>query len=175
MRAMSEVKVTRPGAVARRFEPFFPGFPFAGGLFGASPVNWMRRMTDEMDRACARFFPAVPEKEFWAPTLEVTEKEGNYIATLELPGLKKEEVKVEVNEEGLIISGERKLEKEEKEEEYFRSERSYGSFYRLIPLPKGAKIEAVKAELTNGVLMVTVPVPETKVTVKQIPVAEGKK
>jgi len=175
---MSEVKVTKPevykpGAVARRFDPFFPTFPYAGGLFGASPFNWMRRMTEEMERACAKFVPTAPETEFWAPALELTQKDGNYIATLELPGLKKEEVKVEVAEGALTITGERKLEKEEKEEGYFRSERSYGSFYRSIPLPKEAKIENIKAELTNGVLVVTVPVPETKVNVKQVPIAEG--
>lgn len=165
---MAEIKVAKPGALTRH-EALFPTFPFGGGLFSTSPFTWMRRMTEEMDRACARFMPAVTETEFWAPTLEVTEKEGNYIATLELPGLKKEEVKVEVTEEGLAISGERKLEKEEKEEGYFRSERRYGTFYRLIPLPKGAKIENVKAELNNGVLAVTVPVPEEKVAAKQIP------
>ena len=174
---MAEVKVTKPGAVARRYEPLFPTFPFGGGLFSTSPFNWMRRMTEEMDRACARFVPGVAEPEFWAPTLEVTEKEGNFIATLELPGMKKEEMKVEVTEEGLAISGERKLEKEEKEEGYFRSERRYGSFYRLIPLPKEAKVENVKAELTNGVLTITipVPVPEAKLNVKQVPVTEPKK
>ena len=172
---MAEVKVTKPGAVARRYDPLFPTFPFGGGLFATSPFNWMRRMTEEMDRTCARLMPAIAEPEFWAPTLEVTEKEGNFIATLEVPGLKKEEVKVEVTEEGIAISGERKLEKEENEEGYFRSERSYGSFYRLVPLPKGAKIDNLKAELSNGVLTIAVPMPETKVTVKQVPVTEVKK
>jgi HSP20 family protein len=64
----------------------------------------------------------------------------------------------------VAISGERKFEKEEKEEGYFRSERSYGSFYRLVPQPKGAKIDNVKADLNNGVLTIVVPVPEAKVT-----------
>jgi len=172
---MAEVKVTKPGAVARRYEPLFPTFPFGGGLFSPSPFNWMRRMTEEMDRACARLTPTVAEPEFWAPALEITEKEGNFVATLELPGLKKEEVKVEVIEEGVAVTGERKLEKEEKEEGYFRSERSYGSFYRLIPLPKEAKGDMVKAELNNGVLTITVPVAEAKATAKQIPVTEAKK
>jgi HSP20 family protein len=172
---MNDVKITKPGAVTRRYETMFPTFPFGGGLFNTSPFNFMRRMTEEMDRACARFIPGVAEPEFWAPVLEVTEKEGNFIATLELPGLKKEEVKVEVIEEGLAISGERKMEKEEKEEDYFRSERRYGSFYRIVPLPKGAKVDNVKAELHNGVLTVTIPVPEVKANVKQIPVTEVKK
>lgn len=174
---MSEVKVTKPeinkpAVPARRFEPLFPTFPFGGSLF-ASPFTFMRRMTEEMDRALAKY--KVPEPEFWAPTLEVTESNGNYVAKLELPGLTKEDVKVEVTDEGLIITGERKLEKEEKEEGYFRSERSYGTFYRSIPLPKEAKIENIKAELNNGVLVVTVPIPETKANVKQVPITEAKK
>ena len=174
---MVEDKVTKPGALARRYEPLFPAFPFGGSLFSTSPFNLIRRMSEEMDRACATFAPGVAQPEFWAPTLEVKEKDGNYIATLELPGLKKEELKVEVIEEGLAISGERKLERDHKEEGYFRSERSYGTFYRLIPLPKEAKVENVKAELNNGVLTITIPVsvPETKVNVKQIPVTEIKK
>jgi len=176
---MSEVRVTKPevtkaGIPALRYEPFFTTFPFGGSLFGASPFRLMRRLTEEMDRAFGKFAPTVAEHEFWAPTLELTQANGNLVAKLEIPGLKKEEVKVEITDEGLIVTGERKLEKEEKEEGYFRSERTYGKFYRMIPLPEGVKAENTKAELNNGVLVVTVPVPETKTNVKQVPVVEGK-
>jgi len=175
---MSEVKVTKPetkaGVPALRYEPFFPAFPFGGSLFGASPFRMMRRITEEMDRVFGKFAPAVPEPEFWAPTLEVTQPNGNLVAKLELPGLKKEEVKVEITDEGLVVSGERNIEKEAKDEGYFRSERSYGKFYRMIPLPEGAKVENAKAELNNGVLIVTVPIPEKKVNIKQVPVTEAK-
>ena len=170
---MSEVKVKKPeinnpGVSLRRPEPFFPSFPFGGALFGASPFSLMRRITDEMDRACSKFLPAKEEPYLWAPALEVTEKNGDFIATLELPGLKKEEVKVEVTDEAILVTGERKLEKEEKEEGYFRSERTYGEFYRTIPLPKDAKIDRIKAELNHGVLRISVPVPPTKTNVKTV-------
>jgi len=177
---MSEVKVNKPeinksGVPARRLDPFFANFPFGGGLFGASPFSLMRRFSEEMDRTLGKFLPAKEEFCVWAPTLEVTQKEGNFFATLELPGLKKEEVKVEVTEEAIVITGERKIEKEEKEEGYFRSERTYGEFYRSIPLPKDAKIDQIKAELSNGVLHITVPVPVVKPNVKTVPVVETKK
>ena len=174
---MPEVKVTKPeaGKVLRRPEPFFPAFPFGGGLFGAHPLAFMRRFTEEMDRACAKLLPGTEEAYLWAPTLEMTEKDGNFIVTLELPGLKKEEVKIEVTEEAIVVTGERKFEKEEKEEGFFRSERSYGEFYRRIPLPKDAKVDLIKAELNNGVLHITVPVPPTKANVKQVPITEPKK
>jgi HSP20 family protein len=129
----------------------------------------MKRFTEEMDRAFGGF-TAPTEAELWAPTLEVKRTNGNLIVTAELPGLNKDEIKVEVIEEALVIEGERKREKEEKGEEFYRSERYYGKFYRSIPLPKGAKTDAVKAELNNGVLEVTIPVPELKPATRQIPI-----
>ena len=60
--------------------------------------------------------------------------------------------------------------KEKKEEGFFRTERSYGKFYRSIPLPKGAKPESIKAELTNGILEVVIPVPEVKPALRHIPI-----
>jgi len=167
---MSEVKVKTEsgGALERRPEVYFPTFPFSG-LFGASPFRLMKRFTEEMDRAFGGF--ATPaEAELWAPALEVKRTNGNLVVTAELPGLTKDEIKVEVIEEALVIEGERKREKEEKGEEFYRSERYYGKFYRSIPLPKGAKTDAIKAELTNGVLEVTIPVPEIKPAARQVPI-----
>lgn len=79
----------------------------------------------------------------------------------DLPGLKKEDVKVEVGDGRLTISGERKTEAEEKKEDFYRIERQYGSFYRSVPLPNGAKLEDVKATFADGVLEVSVPLPAT--------------
>lgn len=165
---MPEVRVAKGngGALARP-EVYFPTFPFS--LFGSSPFAWMKRFTEEMDRSFASF-AAPMETELWAPPLEVKHKNGNFIVTVELPGIPKEEVKVEVIEDALVIEGERKLVKETKEEGYFRSERSYGKFYRSIPLPKGAKADMIKAELTNGVLEVSIPVPEVKPALRNIPI-----
>jgi HSP20 family protein len=90
--------------------------------------------------------------------------------------LKKEDVKVEVTDGHLAISGERKRETEEKKEHFYRSEREYGRFYRAVPLPEGVKLEDVKATFTDGVLEVSVPLPakaETKV--RTIEIQEGAK
>jgi len=170
---MTEVKVTKEneGALASP-EMYFPTLPFTG-LFGTSPFKFMKRFTEEMDRAFAGFGPPSAEFELWAPPLEVKHKNGNFVVTAELPGLTKEEIKVEVIENNLVIEGERKREKEEKGEEFYRSERYYGKFYRAIPLPKGARPEQVKAELTNGVLEVVIPVPEMKPAARQIPIGTG--
>jgi HSP20 family protein len=77
-----------------------------------------------------------------------------------------------MTEEALVLTGERKLEHKEDHEGYHRFERSYGKFYRSIPLPEGVKTEAAKAELTDGVLKITVPVAEVKKAARQIPVGE---
>lgn len=166
---MAEVKVTKEngGTAVRRPEVYFPTFPF--GLFGANPFGLMKRFSEEIDRTFSNFAPA-PELELWAPPLEVKHKESNFVVTVELPGIPKEDVKVEVIEEALVIEGEKKMVKEKKEEGFFRSERSYGKFYRSIPLPKGAKADQIKAELTNGVLEVVIPVPEMKPALRNIPI-----
>lgn len=103
------------------------------------------------------------------------QKEGKLLVTAELPGLKKEDVKVHIEGDTLVVEGERKQEKEEKREGYYHSERSYGKFYRSIPLPEGAKGDQVVAQFNNGVLEVTVPVPEVKPKRQEVPVQEGPK
>ena len=163
---MPEIKVRKEnGGALTRPEAYFP----FGTLLGANPFSVMKRFGEEMDRMFTNFAPPV-EVELWAPPLEVKHKEGKFIVTAELPGLAKEDVKVEVLEDALVIEGERKHAKEEKEEGFYRSERYYGKFYRSIPLPKGAKADLIKAELTNGILEVVIPVPEAKPTLRQIPV-----
>ena len=89
-------------------------------------------------------------------------------------GLKKEDVKVELTGDSLVIRAESKHEHKENHEGFHRWERSYGQFYRSIPLPEGAKTDQAKAELTDGVLKVSVPVPEAKKKIRQIRVEQGK-
>ena len=91
------------------------------------------------------------------PPLELEEKDNTLFVRADLPGMKKEHVKVEVAPEGVTITGERKEEKEEKKEGYFRTERLYGSFERFVPLPDGAVLDKALAEFKDGVLTVTVP------------------
>jgi HSP20 family protein len=95
----------------------------------------------------------------WVPLVDITEDEKEYLIKTELPEVKKEDVKVSVENGRLSISGERKFEKEEKEKDrkYHRIERSYGSFLRSFTLPDIAKADQVMAEFKDGVLLVHVP------------------
>jgi HSP20 family protein len=139
---------------------------FSGSLFGLNPFALMRQFTEDMDR----FFGPAPNGGAWSPAIDVKETQGKLVVTAELPGLKKEEVKVNVTGENLTLEGERKEEKEEKREGYYHSERKYGKFYRSIPLPEGANIDQTIAQFKDGVLEITVPIPETKVSTREIPV-----
>lgn len=93
----------------------------------------------------------------WAPPVDITEDEKEYLVKAELPELKKEDVKVTVENGELTISGERKFEKEEKNRKYHRIERSYGSFVRSFTLPEGVSGEKVSAEFKDGMLTVHLP------------------
>jgi HSP20 family protein len=128
--------------------------------------DWMR---EEVDRLLdtvpfARVFPTTRVEAPWMPALEVFEKNGNLHIKADLPGLKKEDVAIEVTAEGITIKGERKSEftEEKKEEGYFRSERTYGEFCRFVPLPEGAVVDKITASFINGVLEVITPVPKVE-------------
>lgn len=102
--------------------------------------------------------PGAFEKEtIWTPEVEMFTREHELVVRVDVPGLKREDVTIEVTPTELVLKGERKYEKEEKDKDYYRSERSYGSFYRVLPLPEGAGIDGAKAIVRNGVLEVTMP------------------
>ena len=151
------------------------GYPslFSGpaDFFSTSPFALMRRFTEEMDRLFEGhgWRGSKSEVTHWSPAIEVKEQDGKLEVLAELPGIKDNDVKVEVTDEGLVIQGERKQEHEEKREGYYRSERSYGQFYRLIPLPEGATLDQAHAEFHNGELRVSIPVPQQKA--RQIPIS----
>jgi len=93
----------------------------------------------------------------WMPLADITEDEKEYLIKAELPELRKEEVKVTVENGVLIISGERKFEQEEKKKKYHRVERGYGTFVRSFTLPDDADANRVKAEFKHGLLTVHLP------------------
>ncbi len=93
----------------------------------------------------------------WMPLADITEDEKEYLIKAELPELKKDDVKVSVENSVLTISGERKFEKEEKKKKYHRVERGYGTFIRSFTLPDDADASKVKAEFKNGLLTVHLP------------------
>jgi HSP20 family protein len=174
---MAEVSVVKGPKEEKAEVERWPGFEnrlFGGGLFGLNPFALMRQFTEDMDR----FFtapPAWPNGGAWMPAIEVKQKEGKLVVTADLPGVKAEDVKVNVTNDALTLEGERKHEKEEKREGYYHSERSYGKFFRSIPLPQGAKTDQAAANFNNGVLEITVPAPEEKTNRKEIPIKEGAK
>ena len=93
----------------------------------------------------------------WTPLADITEDDREYVIKAELPELRKEDVKVTVENGVLTISGERKFEKEEKKKKYHRVERGYGSFVRTFALPEDADAEKVKAQFKQGILEVHLP------------------
>lgn len=93
------------------------------------------------------------------PSMDIAETDKEIEITAELPGLEEKDVQVNVADDVLTIKGEKKAEKEEKEKNYHRVERSYGSFYRSFQLPPGVSADAIKATLRNGVLKVAVTKP----------------
>jgi HSP20 family protein len=107
----------------------------------------------------------------WSPQVDVFERGNNLVVRADLPGLDRDNIDVEVENDSLIIRGERRSENEDNQEGYYRSERSYGSFYRAIPLPDGVDANACNATFKDGVLEVTLPKPpESKSKGKRIEV-----
>jgi HSP20 family protein len=146
--------------------------------YGAGPFSTMRRISDEMDRlfesvAFGRsFFPSEfgsgawagygdqqGASALWAPHVDVVERDGKLLISADLPGVKKEDVKVEVNQDSVILQGQRHQERTSNDRGYFQSERSYGSFYRMIPLPEGVNTESATATFRDGVLQIELPAP----------------
>ena len=91
----------------------------------------------------------------WTPSADISETDTAYLIKAEIPGVKKEDVKVTIQDGMLTIQGERKMEKEEKDKKFHRIERSYGSFMRSFRVPDDADESAVKAEFKDGMLNVT--------------------
>jgi HSP20 family protein len=152
-------------------EWFRPMLGFRSGSF-LNPFALMKEFAEEMDRGFAGSPSTETEIWEWTPAAECKRQNGNLVISAELPGLKKEEVTVEITPEALTLKGERKRETKEEKEGYFRSERAYGRFYRYVPLPEGAKVEQAEAKIADGVLTVTVPIPEKKENRRQIEVTE---
>ncbi len=124
------------------------------------PFREMERLTERMERLLEEFFPTVrrEEREFvWAPAVDVYEDEKAYVVEVDLPGLRKEDVRVTVQDNVLTIQGERRLQREEKGVDFHRQERFYGKFLRSFTLPDTVDAQRVSAEFKDGVLRLTLP------------------
>ena len=160
----------------------------SANLRPVSPFSLMRRFSEEMDRlfgdvgfggglasGFGREFGRLAdlERSMWLPQVETFEREGKLIVRADLPGLTKDDIDVDITDDAIRIRGERRQEKEEDEGGYYRSERSYGSFYREIPLPSGVNSEKANATFRNGVLEVTLPAPARKSSSRRIEIGEA--
>ena len=96
----------------------------------------------------------------WTPAIDVVREDGHLVVRADLPGIKPEEVKIEVEDDILTVSGEHRESKVEKDKRYVRRERRYGSFSRSMTLPKGITAKDIKARTHNGVIEVTIPLPK---------------
>jgi len=114
----------------------------------------------EFDRLFDSFFNMPEEEETslaaFAPAVDIEEKEKEFVITAELPGLSKNDIKINMKENLLTISGEKKQEKKTEKDNYHRTERIFGSFQRTFRLPENTDHENISAEYTDGVLNVTI-------------------
>jgi len=127
----------------------------------ASPFMSLQREIDRLFEDFSRGFPTLPGNGAAGlmPSMDVTETDKEIEVTAELPGLEEKDVQINLADNLLTIRGEKKAEKEQKDKNYRLVERSYGSFERMLELPEGVTPDAIKANITKGVLKVTIPKP----------------
>ena len=125
------------------------------------PWTGMGNVKQEIERRFDRFvdakwddFPAIGE---WAPSMDISETKDSLVAKIEVPGMDAKDIQIALQENLLTIKGEKKQEKEEKDEHYHRVERSYGAFTRSVRLPVAVDGSNVTATFKNGLLTVTLP------------------
>jgi HSP20 family protein len=151
-------------------------FPLS--YLGDGPFTMMRRFSEEMDRFMDRVFEEVGTGRgwlasrfgrggergpgLWSPQIEMYERDNQLVVCADLPGLKKENIRIDFSGDTLTIQGERHQECEDKQPGYRRSERSYGGFSRIIPLPEGIDAEKAQATYQDGVLKIIMPMPPQK-------------
>ena len=171
----SDVAMREARGMARR-----EGFPGPG-----NPFRILERLAEDMDRIFDDFGlgriplasrlgrnwlsspgrgPAITDWEQWTPDIDVFQRHDQFVVRADLPGLRKEDIKVEVTDDTITVQGERRHEGEDERSGIYRSERSYGSFHRMIQLPQGTMTDQAKASFKDGVLEITMPAPPEHVT-----------
>ena len=131
------------------------------------PVRELSSLQNDMNRLFNTFFDttstsngATPRR--WVPAMDLVETDDHFVLKADLPGLSEDDVQIDVEDNVLTVSGERKAEHEDTREGYVRVERSYGAFRRSLTLPEGVEAEAVSASFENGVLEIRIPKPEQR-------------
>lgn len=125
-------------------------------------ITPLRNLRREVDRLFSDVFSSVGDgeemlSEVWAPRMDMSEKDDGYIIRMDVPGVQRERIKVDVSDHELTVSGERKETKRDEDENFLRVERTFGRFYRSVRLPKMADPDKVEARFKDGELVVRVP------------------
>ena len=165
--------------------------PWSSGFdSGYGPFAMMRRISDEMDRLFENFGMGrgltgydpqglgsaqrtQGESSMCSPHIEVTEREGKLVIQADLPGIKREDVNVEIEQDAVVIQGHRHQEQTSDQSGYYRSERSYGSFYRTIPLPEGTNADSASATFRDGVLKIELDAPRGQRRGRALEIKDG--
>jgi HSP20 family protein len=158
------------------------------------PFAMMRRLGDEMDRLFDSFgmgrawspslfggrwggepvFGSHEASALWSPSIDVCERENRFCVTVDLPGLKKDDVSVQIEKDAIVVQGQRNDERTTNEEGYYQRERRYGQFYRAIPLPEGARSDEATATFENGVLKVEMPSTQPSARGRRLEIRDGR-
>lgn len=149
----------------RRWEP---------SQYSSGPGTLMRQMQDQMDRWFSRFglgggwgspFTSMSRATGmgdWTPAIDAFQRGNEFIIRADVPGMTRNDLSVEIGDDSIAIRGERKHDEHGEDEGVYWSERSYGTFYRVVPLPPGAIADSAKAKFSNGVLEVTLQAPSAE-------------
>lgn len=129
-----------------------------GALTRWDPFAELAELRSQLDRTFADFGDGHERR--WAPAIDVVREDGNVIVHADIPGIKPEDVKIEVEDDVLTISGKREQHEEERGKRFVRRERRYGSFARSIALPAGVQPEKIEAQTHDGVIEVKIPLPQ---------------
>ena len=158
-----------------------PGMSRRSGVSGPfNPFSLMRRFGEDMEQLFDEFgFGRLAPRGFdqmaaWTPQVEVLQRDKEFVIRADLPGINKDNVKVELRDDSIVLSGERQEERKEEREGFLRTERSYGSFYREIPLPSGVDTSNATATFRDGVLEITIPTSEGEGRVRQLEISDAK-
>jgi HSP20 family protein len=169
-------RTERDAPALRRRDPFDP--------FGIGPFSLMRRMSEDMDRLFGEVWGGYRQwpgsfgetsRGDWAPAIETFQRGSEFVIRADVPGLSRDDLTVEIGDDAVTVQGERKYDHQEEREGIYRSERSYGTFCRVVPLPEGALSESAKANFKDGVLEIVVQAPSHEARRgRRIEIGQGK-
>jgi HSP20 family protein len=132
--------------------------PMPGALTRWEPFAELGELRSRFDRMFDELTDS--RERVWTPAIDVVRENGKLVVHANVPGIKPEEVKIEVEDDILTVSGEHEESKEEKDKDFLRRERRYGSFSRSMVLPPGVDAKKIKAKTHDGVVEVTIPLPK---------------